>query len=127
MRGTFANFALFLTLARRGREAPIGPKRGGVERRMAHENDIGRVASEAAKASEALIERTKSAVRDAGAETWDVGQRAAAQARSMTDEISNQGGRALDSVRQQVSSDPLTGLLVAGAIGYLLGYISHRR
>jgi ElaB/YqjD/DUF883 family membrane-anchored ribosome-binding protein len=45
----------------------------------------------------------------------------------MTDEISNQGGRALDSVRQQVSSDPLTGLLVAGAIGYLLGYISHRR
>jgi ElaB/YqjD/DUF883 family membrane-anchored ribosome-binding protein len=94
---------------------------------MAHENDIGRVASEAAKASEPLIERTKSAVRDAGAETWNVGQRAAAQARDMTDEISNQGGRALDSVRQQVSSDPLTGLLVAGAIGYLLGYISHRR
>lgn len=94
---------------------------------MAQENDIGRAGSEAMKASEALVERTKSAAKNAGAEAWDVGQRAASQARGMADEISSQSGRALDSVRQQVSSDPLTGLLVAGAIGYLLGYLSHRR
>lgn len=91
------------------------------------EQDIGRLGGEAAKAGEALVERTKSAVRDAGAEAWDVGQRAATQARGIGDEMSNQGGRLLESVRGQVSSDPLTGLLVAGAIGYLLGYISHRR
>jgi ElaB/YqjD/DUF883 family membrane-anchored ribosome-binding protein len=94
---------------------------------MAQGNDIGRAGSEAVKAGEALAERTKNAVRDAGAEAWEVGQRAAAQARGMTDEIASQGGRALDSVRQQVSSDPLTGLVVAGAIGYLLGYLTHRR
>jgi ElaB/YqjD/DUF883 family membrane-anchored ribosome-binding protein len=94
---------------------------------MAQEHDIGRAGSEAARASEALVERTKSAVKDAGAEAWDVGQRAASHARGVADELSDQGGRALDSVRQTVSSDPLTGLLVAGAVGYLLGYLSHRR
>lgn len=94
---------------------------------MTNQNDIGRAGSEAAKTGDALVERTKSAVKDAGAEAWDVGQRAVSQAKGMADEISDQGGRAMDSIRQQVAAEPLLGILVAGAIGYLLGYVSHRR
>jgi hypothetical protein len=55
---------------------------------------------------------------------YDMGQREAARSRSSAGYLSEQGERAIETVREQLSSEPLAGLLMAGVVGYALGYLS---
>ena len=48
------------------------------------------------------------------------------QAKQMASDLYEQGSQTGEYVRQYASQQPLTALLIAGAIGYALGYLTHR-
>src|SRR3954465_1150326 len=79
----------------------------------------------------AVASQTLSQAEDASKQAWDIGQRLSAQAKDQAQEVagqlSEQSSRALQAITRQVQAEPLLGILVAGAIGYLLGVIGHRR
>ena len=108
-------------------------------------SDFNQAGNKAQKAREDLTEKAKGAVdsassvasqtisrvEEAGKQAWDLGQKYGAQAKDQAQEIagqvSEQSGRALQAITRQVQAEPLLSILIAGAIGYFLGVIGHRR
>ena len=82
-----------------------------------------------------LIDRATTAASDAmasmantlGERAQDIAGRAHDQAAATTDAVYQQGRRAGDYLSRSAVSNPLTTLLVAGAVGYALSYLIHRR
>jgi ElaB/YqjD/DUF883 family membrane-anchored ribosome-binding protein len=50
----------------------------------------------------------------------------APQAKQVASNLYNQGAQSGEYVRQYAAQQPLTAILVAGVIGYTLGYLIHR-
>ena len=50
----------------------------------------------------------------------------APQAKQVASNLYDQGSRSGEYIRQSVAQQPLTALLIAGAIGYALAYLVHR-
>jgi ElaB/YqjD/DUF883 family membrane-anchored ribosome-binding protein len=108
-------------------------------------SDIDQVGSKAQDSVERIADRAKGAidnassvasqtvskVEDASKQAWDIGQRLGTQAKDQAQEVagqvSEQTSRTLSAVTRQVQAEPLLGILVAGAIGYFLALLSHRR
>lgn len=78
--------------------------------------DLARQASEAGQ----------QAMGQAGEAIQNVAPWAADQAKQAASGLYDQGSRAGESLRQYVGEQPLTALLLAGAIGYMLAYLIHR-
>jgi len=51
----------------------------------------------------------------------------APQAKEAASNLYDQGSQAGEYVRKHIAQEPLAGMLVAGLIGYGLGYLIHRR
>jgi ElaB/YqjD/DUF883 family membrane-anchored ribosome-binding protein len=108
-------------------------------------SDFDQAGNKAQKAREDLADRAKGAVdsassmaaqtiskvEEAGKQAWDLGQKFGVQAKDQAHEVagqvSEQTGRALQAITRQVQAEPLLGILIAGAIGYFLGVVGHRR
>jgi ElaB/YqjD/DUF883 family membrane-anchored ribosome-binding protein len=93
--------------------------------------DVADKAKAAVDSASSAASQTISRVEEAGKQAWDLGQKYGAQAKDQAQEIagqvSEQSGRALQAITRQVQAEPLLGILIAGAIGYFLGVIGHRR
>lgn len=97
-------------------------------------NEAGRWAGAEAQA---LLDRGKSLGQDVANRASETGRQAmdragefiegvAPQAREMASNLYEQGSRTGDYVRQYTTQQPVAALLIAGAIGYALGYLVHR-
>lgn len=80
------------------------------------------------------LDQGKTMVQDlqAGAATLarqasEAGRQAMAQAGEVMQDLAQQGSLAGGQVRRFVAEQPFAALLIAGAIGYGLGYLIHRR
>jgi ElaB/YqjD/DUF883 family membrane-anchored ribosome-binding protein len=82
-----------------------------------------RAATLARQASEA----GRQAVAQAGELVQGAARQAGDQATQAATNLYQQGSRAGDFITQYVAEQPVTALLVAGAIGYGLAYLIHRR
>ena len=78
------------------------------------------------------MEQTKTMARHVGDQAWDLAntatstaQNLARRAREQTDTLYQQGAHASEYLTRNVNEYPLTALLIAGAIGYGLGYLIH--
>jgi uncharacterized protein YjbJ (UPF0337 family) len=60
----------------------------------------------------------------AGGLIGDTGMQAAGKVRAASGQMQNAAGGALDSVREFASEQPLTAILVAAGIGFLLGALA---
>ena len=80
----------------------------------------------AARAS-SVLDEAKTAVGDAGAFIEDAARQAGSQATEIGEQAYAKGERVADSVARWVEEQPLTALLVAGAIGVAIGYLLARR
>jgi|HubBroStandDraft_3_1064219.scaffolds.fasta_scaffold743086_1 ElaB/YqjD/DUF883 family membrane-anchored ribosome-binding protein len=74
-----------------------------------------------------LGEQARSAIDEAGATAQELAQRAREQASTAIDALYRQGTRAGEYLTRNVNEYPLAALLIAGAIGYGLGYLIHTR
>jgi ElaB/YqjD/DUF883 family membrane-anchored ribosome-binding protein len=84
-----------------------------------------------------MLDQGKSAVQDLANRASETGRQAAGQARDfmegvapqakqMAGNLYEQGTRSGEQISQYVVQQPLTALLIAGAIGFILGYMIHR-
>jgi ElaB/YqjD/DUF883 family membrane-anchored ribosome-binding protein len=102
----------------------------------------GDAASQARAAVQSTLEQGKSMAQDlarqasgfgrqamdrAGEVIQGVAPRAGEQAKQAASNLYDQGSHAGEHVRQYVVQQPLSALLIAGAIGYALAYMIHRR
>ena len=74
-----------------------------------------------------LAEQARVSAMRAGAAIQDAAREAGTQVNDAATNLYQQGARATDYVSQRTIDQPLAALLVAGALGYLLGYLVHRR
>lgn len=81
---------------------------------------------------EGAMEQAKTMARNVGEQARDIANTAtstaqdlARRAREQTDTIYQQGTQASEYLTRNVNEYPLTALLVAGAVGYGLGYLIH--
>jgi hypothetical protein len=74
-----------------------------------------------------LGEQARSAIGEACATAQELAQRTREQASTATDVLYQQGTRAGEYLSRNVNEYPLPALLIAGAIGYGLGYLIHTR
>lgn len=95
------------------------------------QDGIDRIADRAKGAidsASSVASQTVSKVEDASKQAWDIGQRFGSQAKDQAQEVagqvSEQTSRALSAITRQVQAEPLLGILIAGAIGYLLAMVS---
>ena len=93
-----------------------------------------KIAGDAATGVKAAIDQGKAMVQDlqAGAnslarQATETGRQAVAQAGEVVQGLAQQGSLAGEQVRRFVAEQPFAALLIAGAIGYGLGYLIHRR
>jgi ElaB/YqjD/DUF883 family membrane-anchored ribosome-binding protein len=98
------------------------------------QNTVGDLADKAKGAvdsASSVASQTISNVEDAGKQAWDIGQKfgtqAKDQAQEMAGQVSEQASRALQALTRQIHAEPILSIAVAGAIGYFLGIVSHRR
>ena len=90
--------------------------------------DQGKAMIQDAQASAATLARQASdAGRQAMAQAGEVAREASNQATQAATNLYQQGSRAGDFISQYAAEQPVTALLVAGAIGYGLAYLIHRR
>ena len=84
------------------------------------------VDSASAGAAETLTQ-----VEEAAKQAWAIGHKLGAQAKDkaqdVAGQVSDQAGRTLEAVSRQVRAEPILSIVVAGAIGYFIGLIVHRR
>ena len=66
-------------------------------------------------------------MRGARATTQDLAKRAGEQTSAATDVVYEQGRRAGKYLTRNVNEYPLTAVLIAGAIGYGIGYLIHKQ
>ena len=103
--------------------------------------EAGKGASEGVQRAEAGVQSTldqgKSVVQDLAHRASETGRQAmdrageviegvAPQAKQIASNLYDQGSRSGEYARQYVAQQPLTALLIAGAIGYALAYLIHR-
>jgi ElaB/YqjD/DUF883 family membrane-anchored ribosome-binding protein len=74
-----------------------------------------------------LARQASEAGRQAMAQAGEVARQASDQATQAATNLYQQGSRASDFVSRYTAEQPVTALLVAGAIGYGLAYLIHRR
>lgn len=109
--------------ARRGSESMAGTGADGMTgNRSGHDGESG----------EGTLEQAKTMARNVGEQARNIANTAsvtaqdlARRAREQTDTIYQQGTQASEYLTRNVNEYPLTALLVAGAIGYGLGYLIH--
>ena len=94
--------------------------------------DQGKAMIQDAQASAAALARQASeagrqAMTQAGELVQGAAREAGAQATQAATNLYQQGSRAGDFISQYVAEQPVAALLVAGAIGYGLAYLIHRR
>jgi ElaB/YqjD/DUF883 family membrane-anchored ribosome-binding protein len=78
-------------------------------------------------AANSALDQAKTAAQDIGARVQDTARQAQDKARATTDVLYDQSTQAKDYVIRNMEERPLTALLIAGAIGYGLCYLIHRR
>jgi ElaB/YqjD/DUF883 family membrane-anchored ribosome-binding protein len=97
-------------------------------------NEAGR---RAGAETQTLLDQGKSIAQDAANRTSETGKQAmdragefiegvAPQARELAGNLYEQGSQTGEYVRQYTAQQPHAALLIAGAIGYALGYLVHR-
>ena len=74
-----------------------------------------------------LAELARSAMADPGATAQELARRAGEQAAMASDALYQQGTRAGEYLTRNVNEYPFAALLIAGAIGYGLGFLIHTR
>jgi ElaB/YqjD/DUF883 family membrane-anchored ribosome-binding protein len=94
--------------------------------------DQGKAMVQDAQTSAATLARQASeagrqAMAQAGELVQDAARQAGNQATQAATNLYQQGSRAGDFISQYATEQPVTALLVAGAIGYGLAYLIHRR
>jgi ElaB/YqjD/DUF883 family membrane-anchored ribosome-binding protein len=94
--------------------------------------DQGKSMIQAAQAGAATMARQASeaggqAMAQAGEAIQGAAREASNQASQAVTNLYQQGSRAGDSISRFAAEQPVTALLVAGAIGYGLAYLIHRR
>jgi ElaB/YqjD/DUF883 family membrane-anchored ribosome-binding protein len=90
--------------------------------------DQGKAMIQDAQAGAASLARQASeAGRQAMAQAGEVARQASDQATQAATNLYQQGSRASDFISRYTAEQPVTALLVAGAIGYGLAYLIHRR
>jgi ElaB/YqjD/DUF883 family membrane-anchored ribosome-binding protein len=86
---------------------------------------------------QSTLDQGKSMVQDLANRASETGRQAmgragefiegvAPQAKEVASNLYDQGSRSGEYLRQYVAQQPLTALLIAGAIGYTLAYLIHR-
>ena len=103
---------------------------------------VGKAANEAVQRVGAQVQpaldQGKSMVQDLANQASEAGKQAvgragellqnvAPQAKEVASNLYERGSQSGEYVRQYAVEQPLTALLIAGAIGYGLGYLIHRR
>ena len=73
-----------------------------------------------------LANRTSETGRQAVNRASEFIEGVAPQAKQVASNLYEQGSQSGEYVRQTVAQQPVTALLIAGAIGYALGYLMHR-
>ena len=73
-----------------------------------------------------LAHRASETGRQAMNGAGEVIEGVAPQAKQIASNLYDQGSRSGEYARQYVAQQPLTALLIAGAIGYALAYLIHR-
>ena len=101
----------------------------------------GKTANEAAQhvgeQIQPLLDQGKSMAQDLANRASEAGRQArdragefiegvAPQAKEMANNLYEQGSQSGEYLRQFAVQQPLTALLIAGGIGYMLGYLTHR-
>ena len=81
------------------------------------------VVDKARSMAQGIGEQARSTLADAGNTAQDL----ARQARDQAGQIYDQGSRAGRYLAHNVEQNPLVALLVAGAVGYGIAYLLHRR
>ena len=115
--------------ARRGSENMSGTMTG-------NRNDQNQMHSDGGSNEGGTMEQAKSMARNVGEQArtmansatstaQDLARRAREQTSAATDTLYEQGAQAGQYLTRNVNEYPLTALLVAGAIGYGLGYLIH--
>jgi len=75
----------------------------------------------------AVLQEVRSAAATAGETAQDLVHRARDQATAAVDTVHQQGRRASQYLSRNTEQNPLSALLIAGAVGYGLAYLMHRR
>lgn len=88
-------------------------------------------ASDLAGKAQAAAAQASSTIREAAVETSKQASEASAkvyqQASDAAGKVYQQGAQAVDYVSRTTADQPLTALLIAGAIGYVVAYLIHGR
>jgi ElaB/YqjD/DUF883 family membrane-anchored ribosome-binding protein len=74
-----------------------------------------------------LANRASAAGTQTAGQVSEFIEEVAPQARQVAGNLYDQGARAGENVRQYAAQQPLTAMLIAGGIGFALGYLIHRR
>jgi ElaB/YqjD/DUF883 family membrane-anchored ribosome-binding protein len=103
---------------------------------------VGKAANETARGVGAQVQpaldQGKSMVQDLANQASEAGQQAvdragellqnvAPQAKEVASNLYERGSQSGEYARQYAVEQPFTALLIAGAVGYALGYLIHRR
>jgi vacuolar-type H+-ATPase subunit H len=81
----------------------------------------------ASQQAKGIAQRAAQTAQETGEAAWDVAQRAGAQARDVAGRAYAQGERTARELAHRVEEQPLTALLIAGAVGYAIAYLVHHR
>jgi len=97
---------------------------------MSHQDQANGIKAEA-RAAEGLISETAEKVRgvaaDAGGRAQELAREAGRQATAAAQTIYGSSNALLDAFEGAIRQNPLGALLVAGAAGYGIAYLFHRR
>jgi ElaB/YqjD/DUF883 family membrane-anchored ribosome-binding protein len=79
------------------------------------------------KTANSAIDQAKTTAHDLSSRVQDTARQVQDKARATTDVLYEQGSQARDYMIRNMEERPLMALLVAGAVGYGLAYLIHRR
>jgi ElaB/YqjD/DUF883 family membrane-anchored ribosome-binding protein len=109
----------------RGPGASIG---ASIDETIEQVKTMARNAGEQAwSAASSAGDQARSAASTAGETAQDLARKAREQASAASDTLYEQGSRAARVLSRNVDENPLTALLIAGAIGYMAAYLLHAR
>jgi ElaB/YqjD/DUF883 family membrane-anchored ribosome-binding protein len=109
------------------KEAGEQPGKTVIEAEQRAEAEIQPALDQGKAAVQDLANRASAAGMQTAGQVREFIEEVAPQARQVAGNLYGQGARAGENVRQYAAQEPLTAMLVAGAIGFALGYLIHRR